>query len=67
MKFYDVECPIHGKMEIEVHPTNEDQSCPTICFLPLDSGKFCNCTLKRIYDAPAIHYKGSGFTGTKNK
>ena len=57
---FTVECEEHGIMEITPEQNSE---CPRICFIPTKNGR-CGKPLKRIYDIPNVHFKGSGFTKT---
>lgn len=60
IRMFTVECPVHGIMEVT--PEDRDSDCPTLCFIPIN-GKPCAERLKRIYDTPAVHYKGTGWAG----
>jgi len=57
IKLYTVECPVHGRYEV----TERSGDCPTRCIQPTLFHEVCGEPLKRIYDAPAVHYKGSGW------
>jgi predicted nucleic acid-binding Zn ribbon protein len=59
IKMFTVRCEEHGKMEI----TKRSSECPKWCFVPIETG-ICNKPLKRIWDVPNIHFKGSGFYQT---
>lgn len=52
MKFFDVECEIHGKFEINA---NEYGECPEVC-------PICGNELKKLYPIVPSIYKVGGFT-----
>jgi len=52
IKLYTVKCSVHGKQEIWVEQGKMPKVCP-----------ICGNKVNRVYDAPAIHYKGSGWAG----
>lgn len=57
---FTVECPEHGQYEIS---PDSEKNCPRLCPIP-KNGKSCGQNLKRIYNVPNVHFKGSGFTKT---
>ena len=61
MKVYDVECRVHGKYELVLHPDTDVKLCQIRI-----NGKPCNEPLKRLYPVPNVHYKGTGFYKTDN-
>ena len=58
IKMFTVVCPVHG--EYEVSTQDGSAECPERCILPSTNG-LCDRPLQRKYDAPAVHYKGSGW------
>ena len=61
IKLYTVKCSVHGTYEVEA------DKCPMNCQKTLGyrlgEPVYCCSPLKRVYDAPNVHYKGSGWAG----
>ena len=53
IKLYTIKCTVHGKFELELH---KDEKVPKSC-------PICGNKVIRVYNVPAIHYKGSGWAG----
>ena len=62
IKLFTVKCPVHGTLELTLRGTEQ---CPERCLIQTDN-EVCNEPVKRVYDAPAIHYKGSGWAGKES-
>ena len=66
MKFYDVECPIHGKFEISQNLDDTTSGCPRLCPIT-EKGEPCGQPLTRKYNSHPVHFKGTGFYKTDHK
>lgn len=60
IKMITVRCPFHGEFEILAERPDGLEQVPEQCFLPVEN-EICGEPLKRVYDAPAVHYKGAGW------
>lgn len=58
IKLYTVKCSVHGTYEISATSSSKLGNC-----IKISNGKFCNKPLKRVYNVPAVHYKGTGWGG----
>ena len=59
IKLYTVKCLVHREYEVE------GNECPKFCQktlgYKLGEPVYCGKPLKRVYDQPNVHYKGSGW------